>query len=168
MHEITFTERVRTIPALAREEAVRRRHPSVDTGHLLLGMIAAGLGVGVAVLKQLGTDMIDVQARVDAHLAPGTTILPEGVDMPYTEMAKKTLDRAITVARDLNHAYVGSEHLMLALLHTDSGIAFQVLTEMGVTFDVARDAMLQLLGMEPLGAQPFDAPVQESPHDATG
>ena len=70
------------------------------------------------------------------------------MDLPYTSRAKKVLELAMHEARELNHAYVGTEHLLLGLIAEEKGIAAQVLIDAGVTLDVARAETLRILGTE--------------------
>ena len=71
-----------------------------------------------------------------------------GPDLPYTSRAKKVLELAMSEARELNHSYVGTEHLLLGLLREEKGIAAQVLTDAGVNLEPARAETLRLLGTE--------------------
>src|SRR5581483_7632088 len=76
-------------------------------------------------------------------------------DLPYTSRAKKVLELAMSEARELNHSYVGTEHLLLGLLREEKGIAAQVLTDAGVNLEQARAETLRLLGSEmPSGPAP--------------
>jgi ATP-dependent Clp protease ATP-binding subunit ClpC len=71
-----------------------------------------------------------------------------GPDLPYTSRAKKVLELAMTEARELNHSYVGTEHLLLGLLREEKGIAAQVLTDAGVSLEASRAETLRLLGSD--------------------
>src|SRR5690606_37704613 len=92
-----------------------------------------------------------------------------GPDLPYTSRAKKVLELAMAEARELNHSYVGTEHLLLGLLREEKGIAAQVLTEIGVNLDAARTETLRLLGTEmPQGGITSQAGNQPPPQQAKG
>lgn len=145
-----FTERVHRILALAREEARRRKHKSLDTGHMLLGILSDGGGVAVKALGQLGIDVAELKARVEGHLTLGAVELPDGFKVQYTVRAKKVLERAMAQSRDLHHASVGSEHLLLALLHEKVAVAAEMLLERGVTLDVAREMVVRMCDPEPV------------------
>src|SRR5918911_3025142 len=148
MNGYNFTERVRKVLAMAREEAARLRHQYVGTEHILLGLIREGEGVASAVLQNLGADPDDLRRRVEAAVKEGKASHPTGPDLPYTSRAKKVLELAMSEARELNHSYVGTEHLLLGLLREEKGIAAQVLTDVGVNLEAARAETLRILGTD--------------------
>ena len=153
MNGYNFTERVRKVLAMAREEAARLHHEYVGTEHILLGLIREGEGVAAAVLQNLSVDLDEIQQKIEEQVKKGKAAQPTGPDLPYTSRAKKVLELAMAEARELNHSYVGTEHLLLGLLREEKGIAAQVLTESNVTLESARSETLRLLGTEmPSGA----------------
>ena len=155
MNGYNFTERVRKVLAMAREEAARLHHEYVGTEHILLGLIREGEGVAAAVLQSLNVDLDDIQQKIEDTVKKGKAAQATGPDLPYTSRAKKVLELAMSEARELNHSYVGTEHLLLGLLREEKGIAAQVLTDSGVNLDAARTETLRLLGTEmPPGATP--------------
>jgi ATP-dependent Clp protease ATP-binding subunit ClpC len=148
MNGYNFTERVRKVLQMAREEAQRLHHEYVGTEHILLGLIREGEGVAAAVLQNLNVDLDEVQQKIEETVKKGKAVQATGPDLPYTSRAKKVLELAMSEARELNHSYVGTEHLLLGLLREEKGIAAQVLTEAGVNLDAARSETLRLLGTE--------------------
>src|ERR1700710_1932083 len=155
MNGYNFTERVRKVLAMAREEAARLHHEYVGTEHILLGLIREGEGVAAAVLQNLSVDLEEVQQKIEEQVKKGKAAQATGPDLPYTSRAKKALELAMAEARDLNHSYVGTEHLLLGLLREEKGIAAQVLTDAGVNLDAAKAETLRLLGTEmPQGGTP--------------
>jgi hypothetical protein len=146
MNGYNFTDRVRMVIQMAREEAVRLHHEYVGTEHLLLGIICEGEGVAAAVLTNLNVDLEDVQQRVVEIIKIGKSAARDPKDLPYTSRAKKVLELAMTEARELNNSYVGTEHLLLGLLREEKGIAAQVLTHhAGLTLEGARAETIRLL-----------------------
>ena len=143
-----FTDRVRKVLAMAREEAIRLQHDYVGTEHILLGLIREGEGVAAAVLTNLNVDLEQVQERIEESVRRGKATIALG-ELPYTSRAKKVLEFAMAEARELNHSYVGTEHLLLGLLREEKGIAAEVLNQLGVTLDEARRQTLKLLGSDP-------------------
>ncbi|MEP6689966.1 MAG: ATP-dependent Clp protease ATP-binding subunit [Gemmatimonadaceae bacterium] len=143
-----FTERVRKVLAMAREEAARLHHEYVGTEHILLGLIREGEGVAAAVLQNLSVDLDEIQQRIEETVKKGKAASSSSPDLPYTSRAKKVLELAMSEARELNHSYVGTEHLLLGLLREEKGIAAQVLTDTGVNLEAARAETLRLLGSE--------------------
>jgi len=148
MNGYNFTERVRKVLAMAREEAARLHHEYVGTEHILLGLIREGEGVAAAVLQNLSVDLDEIQQKIEETVKKGKAAQATGPDLPYTSRAKKVLELAMAEARELNHSYVGTEHLLLGLLREEKGIAAQVLTDTGVNLEAARAETLRLLGNE--------------------
>ena len=148
MNGYNFTDRVRKVLQMAREEAARLHHEYVGTEHILLGLIREGEGVAAAVLTNLNVDLEDIQQKIEETVKKGKAAAAAGPDLPYTSRAKKVLELAMTEARELNHSYVGTEHLLLGLLREEKGIAAQVLTDAGVNLEQSRAETLRLLGSD--------------------
>jgi len=148
MNGYNFTERVRKVLAMAREEAARLHHEYVGTEHILLGLIREGEGVAATVLQNLSVELDEIQQKIEETVKKGKAAGTTGPDLPYTSRAKKVLELAMAEARDLNHSYVGTEHLLLGLLREEKGIAAQVLTDAGVNLEAARTETLRILGTE--------------------
>jgi ATP-dependent Clp protease ATP-binding subunit ClpC len=152
MQGYNFTERVRKVLAMASEEAARLRHEYVGTEHILLGLIREGEGVAAAVLQNLQVDLDEIKQKIEEQVKKGRAPALTRPDLPYTSRAKKVLELAMSEARELDHSYVGTEHLLLGLLREEKGIAAQVLRALGVEIASVRRETLQLLGMEPESA----------------
>jgi uncharacterized damage-inducible protein DinB len=142
-----FTDRLRKILALARDEAMALQHDYVGTEHLLLGLIEEGEGVAAAVLMNLSVDFDRIREIVFDSVRKGSSPLKAG-ELPYTSRGKKVLEYSMMEAREWNHPYVGSEHLLLGLLREETGIAAQVLNSLGVTLDNARAEIGKLLSAD--------------------
>ncbi len=139
-----FTERARRVIILAREEAGRFRHDFVGTEHVLLGLIRDGEGIATAVLQRLGLRLETVKAEVERALAGFPKTLTFG-EVPFTPQAKRVLELSIEEARQLGHNYIGTEHLLLALVAEQDGIGGRVLRERGVDADRARTEVIRAL-----------------------
>jgi ATP-dependent Clp protease ATP-binding subunit ClpC len=167
MNGYNFTERVRKVLAMAREEAARLHHEYVGTEHILLGLIREGEGVAAAVLQNLSVDLDEIQQKIEETVKKGKAAQATGPDLPYTSRAKKVLELAMSEARELNHSYVGTEHLLLGLVREEKGIAAQVLTDAGVNLEAARSETLRLLGTEmPQGGAATAQPGAGAPQTA--
>src|SRR5687768_10909998 len=138
---------------MAREEAIRLQHDYVGTEHILLGLIREGEGVAAAVLMNLNVDLEQIHERIEESVRKGKATIALG-ELPYTSRAKKVLEYAMAEARELNHSYVGTEHLLLGLLREEKGIAAQVLNSLGVSLEEARAETLKLLGSDVNPSQP--------------
>jgi carboxymethylenebutenolidase len=143
-----FTERVRKVLAMAREQAIQLHHEYVAPEHVLLGLIAEGGGVASTVFENLSVDPDQVRRRLLEVIPEATKSAATGPELPYTSRAKKSLELAMKETRDLHHSYVGTEHLLLGLLREEKNVAAQVLIEAGCTLDRARAEVLRLLGTE--------------------
>ena len=163
MNGYNFTERVRKVLAMAREEAARLHHEYVGTEHILLGLIREGEGVAAAVLQNLNVDLDEITQKIEETVKKGKAAQTTGPDLPYTSRAKKVLELAMAEARELTHSYVGTEHLLLGLLREEKGIAAQVLTDAQVTLEQARTETLRLLGNDVPQNQPGKEPGSVTP-----
>jgi ATP-dependent Clp protease ATP-binding subunit ClpC len=131
--------------ALANQEAQRFNHEYIGTEHILLGLVKEGSGVGANVLKNLDVDLRKVRLEVEKLVKAGPEMVTMG-KLPQTPRAKKVIEYAIEEARNLNHNYVGTEHLLLGLLREHDGVAAQVLMNLGLKLEEVREEVLNLLG----------------------
>jgi predicted AAA+ superfamily ATPase len=139
-----FTDRARRVLKLANQEAQRFNHEYIGTEHILLGLVREGSGVVAKVLKNLDVDLQKVRQEVERLVQSGTEMVTMG-ELPYTPRAKKVIEYAIEEARNLNHNYVGTEHLLLGLLREEEGMAAQVLRNLGLRLGEVREEVLNLL-----------------------
>ena len=149
MDVFNFSERVRTVLVMAREESARLHHESVGTEHQMLGLIREGQGVAIAALRNVGVDLKAMQQTIEDAVKRGDAARSAQSDLPYTSRAKKVLELAMTEARELRHNYISTEHLLLGLIREEKGIAAQLLLRAGATLDVVRAETLRLLGDAP-------------------
>ena len=131
--------------ALANQEAQRFNHEYIGTEHVLLGLVKEGSGVGANVLKNLEVDLRKVRLEVERLVRAGPEMVTMG-KLPQTPRAKKVIEYAIEEARNLNHNYVGTEHLLLGLLREHDGVAAQVLMNLSLKLEEVREEVLNLLG----------------------
>src|SRR5204863_5602163 len=139
-----FTPRAQQVLALARKEADRFNHNFVGTEHLLLGLIKLGQGVAVNVLQKLGLDLDTVRMEVEKQVGTGPDQKMIG-NIPYTPRVKKVLALAAKEAKNLNHTYVGTEHILLGLLCEGDGVAARVLANLGINIEKTREEILREL-----------------------
>ncbi len=140
-----FTDRARKVMQLANQEAQRFNHEYIGTEHILLGLVKEGSGVAASVLKNLEADLRKIRQEVEKIVQAGPDMVTMG-RLPHTPRAKKVIEYAIEEARNLNHHYVGTEHLLLGLLREQEGVAAQVLMNLNLKLDEVRDEVLNLLG----------------------
>jgi ATP-dependent Clp protease ATP-binding subunit ClpC len=132
---------------LANQEAQRFNHEYIGTEHILLGLVKEGSGVAANVLKNLDIDLRKIRLEVEkiVQTGPGGEQVVMG-KLPHTPRAKKVIEYSIEEARNLNHNYVGTEHLLLGLLREQEGVAAQVLMNLGLKLEDVREEVLNLLG----------------------
>jgi len=140
-----FTDRARKVMQLANQEAQRFNHEYIGTEHILLGLVKEGSGVAANVLKNLEVDLRKIRLEVEKIVQSGPDLVTMG-KLPQTPRAKKVIEYAMEEARNLNHNYVGTEHLLLGLLREQEGVAAQVLMNLGLKLEDVREEVLNLLG----------------------
>jgi ATP-dependent Clp protease ATP-binding subunit ClpC len=148
-----FTDRARKVMQLANQEAQRFNHEYIGTEHILLGLVKEGSGVAANVLKNLDVDLRKIRIEVEKIVQTGPDMVTMG-KLPQTPRAKKVIEYAMDEARNLNHNYVGTEHLLLGLLREQEGVAAQVLMNLGMKLEDVRDEVLNLLGHGMESAEP--------------
>jgi ATP-dependent Clp protease ATP-binding subunit ClpC len=137
---------------LANQEAQRFNHEYIGTEHVLLGLIKEGSGVAANVLKNLDIDLRKIRLEVEKIVQSGPDMVTMG-KLPQTPRAKKVIEYSMEEARNLNHNYVGTEHILLGLLREQEGVAAQVLMNLGLKLEDVRKEVLSLLGHGIEGAE---------------
>jgi ATP-dependent Clp protease ATP-binding subunit ClpA len=158
-----FTPRAQQVLALARKEADRFNHNFIGTEHVLLGLIKLGQGVAFQVLGKMGLDPENVRMEIEKQVGtgPDRKMLEP---IPYTPRVKKVLALAAKEARALNHTYVGTEHLLLGLLHEGDGVAGRVLKNLGVDAEATRNCILSELDPNFAGTPDQTPELQKAAH----
>jgi len=141
-----FTDRARRVVVLAEEEARLLRHNSVGTEHILLGLLHEGEGVAARVLESLGINREALRQQVEQLIGEGQQA--PGGHILFTPRAKKVLELSLREAIALGHNYVGTEHILLAMLREGDGVAAQALTGLGIGHAQVRERVLGLLAGE--------------------
>ena len=152
-----FTDRARKVMQLANQEAQRFNHEYIGTEHILLGLIKEGSGVAANVLKNLDVDLRKIRLEVEKLVQSGPDMVTMG-KLPQTPRAKKVIEYSMEEARNLNHNYVGTEHILLGLLREQEGVAAQVLMNLGLKLEEVREEVLNLLGHGMEGAEGSERP----------
>jgi ATP-dependent Clp protease ATP-binding subunit ClpC len=156
-----FTDRARKVMRLANREAHRFNHEYISTEHILLGLVKEGRGVAAYVLKNLNIDLQKIRReseKIVQRVGEGPPFFTGR--LPHTPRAKKVIDYSVEEARNLNHNYVGTEHLLLGLLREQEGVAAQVLVNLGLKLEDVRQEIMNLLGVN----SPEQLDVVEQPH----
>ncbi len=138
-----FTDRARRVIVLAQDEARMLNHNYIGTEHILLGLIHEGEGVAAKALEALGISLEAVREQVEEIIGQGQQA-PTG-HIPFTPRAKKVLELSMREALQINHPYIGTEHILLGLIREGEGVAAQVLIKLGADLNRVRNQVLQLL-----------------------
>jgi ATP-dependent Clp protease ATP-binding subunit ClpA len=138
-----FTDRARRSLFLSQEEARRLNHNYVGTEHLLLGLVSEGQGVAAKALESLGISLEMVRAQVEDIIGKGQRA-PTG-HISFNPRAKKVLELSLREATQLDHNYIGTEHLLLGLIREGEGVAAQVLVKLAADLSRVRQQVIQLL-----------------------
>ena len=145
-----FTDRVRKALRVARERAAGLQQEHVGPEHLLMGLLEESGGLAAAVLDELAVDRARLIEAVRGSATVGTRAdRTWPADLPYSATAKRVLELAVTEAQALGHSYVGTEHLLLGLLHRDAIPAVTHLEQGGVRLDAAREACRRVTRARP-------------------
>ncbi|MBI3236442.1 MAG: ATP-dependent Clp protease ATP-binding subunit, partial [Chlamydiales bacterium] len=150
-----FTNRAKQVIKLAKKEAQRLNHNYLGTEHVLLGLLKLGQGIAVNVLRNFSLDSDIVRTEVEKLVGFGPEIQVYG-DPALTGKVKKVFEFANEEAASLNHNYVGTEHLLLALLRQADGVASQVLENLNINLkDIRKEVLKELetfnLQLPPMG-----------------
>lgn len=167
-----FTNRAKQVIKLAKKEAQRLNHNYLGTEHVLLGLLKLGQGIAVNVLRNMNLDYDAIRAEVERIVGFGPEIQVYG-DPALTGKVKKVFEFANEEAANLNHNYVGTEHLLLALLRQTDGVAAQVLENLNVNLkEVRKEVLKELetfnLQLPPMGATPPAPPAPGAPRQQGG
>lgn len=139
-----FTQRAQKVLQLAQEEAIRLKHESIGTEHILLGLIREGGGIAAKALEAIDVSFETIEKGVESLVGSGSKEV--GPIVHYTPRAKKVIELSVDESRKLGHSYIGTEHILLALIREGEGVAARVLNNAGVSLNRARQQVLQLLG----------------------
>ena len=140
-----YTDRYRRVLWLANKEAKRSNHEYVGTEHILLALVKEGSGPAAGVLSNLGIDLKGLRREVEKIVPRGPEMVTFGT-LPFTPSAKKVIDFSIDEAQSFSHSYIGTEHLLLAILHEEEGVACQVFKNLSLSPENIKAAVLKLPG----------------------
>ena len=138
-----FTDRARMVDRLAYGEAIRFNQEYIGTEHILLGLVKLGSGVAWTLLSSYQVDLRMMRNEVEKMSSPLPAEVPAG-RLSLTPRARNIITLAVEESRGLQHAHVGTEHLLLGLLREQQGVAYQILQKLGLNLDEARQRVCEL------------------------
>ncbi|MEM7108550.1 MAG: ATP-dependent Clp protease ATP-binding subunit [Bacteroidota bacterium] len=160
--EAKFSNRVKEVISLSREEALRLGHDYIGTEHLLLGMIREGEGVAVSLLKKLGISLEELRGSVE-KVSKGTAShdVKNLANIPLTRQSEKVLKITYLEAKIFKSQLIGTEHLLLSILRDEDNIATQILEKFDVNYDVVKE-LLEYQTENPMASSDTDDPDEDS------
>src|SRR6478752_1811696 len=160
--EAKFSNRVKEVITLSREEALRLGHDYIGTEHLILGMIREGEGVAVALLKKLGVQLDEFRNEIE-KISKGTATheIKNLANIPLTRASEKVLKITYLEAKIFKAQLIGTEHLLLSILRDPDNLATQILNKFDVAYDVVKE-MLEYQHEQPTASSDTDDPDDDS------
>ncbi len=160
--EAKFSNRVKEVISLSREEALRLGHDYIGTEHLLLGMIREGEGVAVSLLKKIGISLDELRTAVErATKGTATHQVKNLANIPLTRQSEKVLKITYLEAKIFKSQLIGTEHLLLSILRDEDNIATQILEKFDVTYDVVKE-LLEYQTENPMASSDTDDSDEDS------
>ena len=140
-----FTDRARQVVVRAQEEARMLGHNYIGTEHILLGLIREGDGIAAKSLTAMGISLDATRQAVEGIIGRGAQPVPASGHIPFTPRAKKVLELSLREALQLGSDYIGTEHILLALIREGDGVARRSCVDAGVDLNRARQQVIGLL-----------------------
>ena len=160
--EAKFSNRVKEVISLSREEALRLGHDYIGTEHLLLGMIREGEGVAVSLLKKLGVSLEELRTAIEqATKGTATSNVKNLANIPLTRQSEKVLKITYLEAKIFKSQLIGTEHLLLSILRDEDNLATQILDKFEVAYDVVKE-LLEYQTENPMASSETDDPDEDS------
>lgn len=153
--EAKFSNRVKEVISLSREEALRLGHDYIGTEHLILGMIREGEGVALALLKKLGVSLDELRVTIE-QVTKGTATnnVKNLANIPLTRQSEKVLKITYLEAKIFKSPLIGTEHLLLSILRDPDNLASQILAKFNVNYEIVKE----MLEYQSSGTKPHAGP----------
>ena len=160
--EAKFSNRVKEVISLSREEALRLGHDYIGTEHLLLGMIREGEGVAISLLQKLGVSIDDLRVAIEqATKGTATNEVKNLSNIPLTRQSEKVLKITYLEAKIFKSQLIGTEHLLLSILRDEDNIASQIMEKFEVNYEVVKE-LLEYQTDNPMASSETDDPDDDS------
>ena len=172
-NSINPTPRVKQVLLLARREAERFNHPHIGTEHLLLGLLALNEGVAVNILNSMGLNLAALRLEVEKCCGTGAETVTSG-ELPFTPRLRKVMAIAAEEALAMHYNFIGTEHLLLAILREGNSKAARIMRNLNIELEDVRQAIIRTLDAEYLpednsaSGENADAPASASPRPENG
>ena len=154
--EAKFSNRVKEVISLSREEALRLGHDYIGTEHLLLGMIREGEGVAIELLRKLSVSASDLRDGIEkATQSTASSVMKKASNIPLTRQSEKVLKITYLEAKIFKSSLIGTEHLLLSILRDESNLGCKILEKFEVTYEVVRE-LLEYQTEQPMSSAETD------------
>src|SRR5690554_649826 len=161
--EAKFSNRVKEVISLSREEALRLGHDYIGTEHLLLGMIREGEGVAVSILKKLGVPLDELRNSVERAVKGTASHNGKNLaNIPLTRQSEKVLKITYLEAKIFKSQLIGTEHLLLSILRDEDNIATQILQKFETSYDAVKEILEFQTDQTPRAGAEADDPDEDS------
>lgn len=161
-----FSNRVQDVIRLSREEAIRLGHDYIGTEHLLLGIIREGEGIAIKIFKNLGKDVNKIKKVIEDTVRQTGATLTVG-NIPLTKQAEKVLKITYLEAKIFKSDVIGTEHLLLSILREDDNLASQILQQFGITYEVVKEELTNILSGKSSQPPPASKPEKKTERSKT-
>jgi ATP-dependent Clp protease ATP-binding subunit ClpC len=145
----SFTERARNSINEAHDAACELGHNYIGSEHMLIGLVREGNGVAAKLLKKAGLDADKLMDQTAQLTGKGTPINPEA-ELPLTPRSKRILEMSAYEARRLGHSYVGTEHILMAIIRDGEGVGARLLSAAGINFPAFYRSIVNSIEAEPI------------------
>ena len=139
-----YTERARRVIFFARYEASQLGSNSIETEHLLLGLIREGKGLTSRIFSKSHLSMETIRKEIEGRALYREKV-STSVDIPLSAESKRVLGFASEEAERMLHNYIGTEHILLGLMREEKSVAAGILAEKGMRLAAVREDIVQLL-----------------------
>lgn len=140
-----FVQRARLIMQRADEQAALHGNSHVTAEHILLGVIIESEGIAAFAIRNLGPTLEAARIEIEKLIPQEGKNLPMS-DIPLATSGKSVIEYTKQESQALGHNYIGSEHILLGLLHESDSIPYKVLDSFGINLENAREEVVRLLG----------------------
>lgn len=163
-----YTEGARRVLFFARYEASELGNLSIETQHLLLGLIREGKGLTCRIFARANISLEELRQEIVGRTAFQEKVATS-VEIPFSAETKRVLEHTADEANRLRHDYIGTEHLLLGILREERSVAASALTGKGLRLDAVRDAIVEILNENPAfaGSAPDDPLAHEGVYVVT-
>ncbi|WP_037365566.1 Clp protease N-terminal domain-containing protein [Amycolatopsis orientalis] len=138
-----YTDRARHVIVAAQKAALDHKNPEIDTVHLLLGLLSEPDALAAGAIVAQGVTLEAVKEAAEARLPEPVDDAPDPV--PFASAGKKALELTLREGLRLGHNYIGTEHILLALLEQGEGAGYETLAALGVDKERAEAKIKEFL-----------------------